>query len=103
MLVFRMQVVALRTLKRFWSKHARAEPLLRDWHFVVRNAEWRTPQDVKTSFGNTVDFVADNRAIFDIGGNNYRIVAHISYKYKSVLVKFIGTHKEYDKINPETI
>jgi mRNA interferase HigB len=50
-----------------------------------------------------VDFVADNRVIFDIGGNKYRLVAHIAYSFKRVLVKFVGTHSEYDRIDPETI
>jgi mRNA interferase HigB len=50
-----------------------------------------------------VDFVADNRVIFDLGGNKYRLVVHVAYRHKRVLVKFIGTHQEYDKINPETV
>ena len=54
-------------------------------------------------FGTTVDFVADNRIVFDIGGNNYRLVVHVAYAYKRVLVKFIGTHAQYDKIDPETV
>ena len=54
-------------------------------------------------FGATVDFVGDNRAIFDLGGNKYRLVVHIAYRHKRVLVKFIGTHAEYDKVDPETV
>ncbi len=52
---------------------------------------------------NSVDFVGDNRVIFDIGGNKYRLVAHVSYAYRRVLVKFIGTHAQYDRINPEIV
>jgi len=54
-------------------------------------------------FGSTVDFVGDNRIIFDIGGNKYRLIVHVAYSYKRVLVKFIGTHADYDKIDPETV
>ena len=54
-------------------------------------------------FGANVDFIADNRAIFDIWGNKYRLVAHISYPYGRVLVKFIGTHAEYDAIDPRNV
>ena len=54
-------------------------------------------------FGGAVDFVSDNRAIFDIGGNKYRLIVHVSYRYKRVLVKFVGTHAEYDDIDPETV
>jgi mRNA interferase HigB len=51
----------------------------------------------------TVDFVGDNRLIFDIGGKRYRLIVHVSYTYKRVLVKFVGTHAEYDGIDPETV
>jgi mRNA interferase HigB len=54
-------------------------------------------------FGTNVDFVGDNRVIFDIGGNKYRLILHVAYRFKSALVKFIGTHDEYDKIDPETV
>ncbi len=52
---------------------------------------------------NSVDFVADNRVIFDIGGDKFRLIARVSYKYRRVLVKFVGTHAQYDRINPETV
>ncbi len=50
-----------------------------------------------------MDFIGDNRVIFDIGGNKYRIIIHVAYAYKTILIKFVGTYKEYDEINPETI
>ena len=58
---------------------------------------------MKAMFGGTVDFVGDNRVIFDIGGNKYRLVAHLAYPFKRVLIKFVGTHKDYDKIDPEMV
>lgn len=58
---------------------------------------------MKAEFGATVDFVADNRLIFDVAGNRYRVIVHVAYAYKRVLIKFIGTHAEYDRINPETV
>jgi mRNA interferase HigB len=51
----------------------------------------------------TVDFVGDNRVIFDLGGNKYRLIVHVSNAYGRVLVKFVGTHTEYDRIDPETV
>jgi len=98
-----MQIIAKSTLKQFWERHAQAETPLRTWHTIVRKAEWTGPADVKEMFGATVDFVSDNRIIFDISGNKYRLIVHVAYPYKRVLIKFIGTHKEYDKINPETV
>jgi mRNA-degrading endonuclease HigB of HigAB toxin-antitoxin module len=58
---------------------------------------------LKRQFGTTVDFVGDNRLIFDLGGNKYRLIVHVSYTFSRVLVKFVGTHAEYDRINPETV
>jgi len=97
-----VNVVAKRTLQEFWTLHPQAKGPLTSWYHHAKAADWRTPQDVRNDF-RTVDFVGDNRVIFDVGGNNYRLVARISYPFKQVLVKFIGTHKEYDKIDPETV
>jgi mRNA interferase HigB len=98
-----MQVIALRTLKQFWALHDQAEVPLRAWYATASAAVWNTPQDIKTEFGARVDFIGDNRVIFDIGGNRFRLIVHVSYTYKRILVKFIGTHKEYDRINPEIV
>ena len=98
-----MQIVALRTLKQFWHLHPTAEMPLRNWYANVSQAIWETPHDVKAAYGASVDFVGGNRIIFDIGGNKYRLIVHVSYLYKRVLVKFIGTHKDYDRIDPETV
>ena len=98
-----MQVVARRTLRVFWERYKRAESPLKAWHSLVAAARWRTPQDVKEMFGATVDFVGDNRVIFDIGGNKYRLVAHVSCEFRRVLIKFVGTHGEYDRIDPQNV
>lgn len=98
-----MQIIALRTLKQFWVRHPQAETPLRAWHSTVRQAMWQGPADVKRAFGTSVDFVADNRVIFDLAGNRYRLIAHVSYRFKRVLVKFVGTHADYDRIDPETL
>ena len=58
---------------------------------------------MKFAFGTAVDFIGDNRVIFDIAGNHYRLIVHVAYPYKRVLIKFIGTHAEYDSIDPETV
>jgi len=98
-----MQVIALRRLRQFWADHPQAETPLRTWYATATMANWRTPQDIKNDFGANVDFVGDNRVIFDIGGNKYRLIVHVSYVYNRVLVKFIGTHASYDRIDPETV
>jgi mRNA interferase HigB len=98
-----MQVIALRTLKKFWERHPPAERPIRTWFAQVSGTRWLGPADVKAQFGTTVDFVGDNRLIFDLGGNKYRLVVHVSYTYGRILVKFIGTHADYDRIDPETV
>src|SRR6202035_1145315 len=70
---------------------------------IAAKAHWANPAEIKRQFGGTVDFVGDNRVIFDLGGNKYRLIAHVSYTFGRVLVKFIGTHAEYDRIDPETV
>lgn len=98
-----VQIIARKALKDFWARHNQAEAPLTAWYVAVSRADWKSPRDVKAMFGTNVDFVGDNRAVFDIGGNKYRLVVHIAYKYHRVLIKFVGTHKEYDKIEVEKI
>lgn len=98
-----MQIVALRTLRQFWARHPQAEGPIRAWYGVASRSVWASPADIKREFGTTVDFIADNRVVFNLGGNKYRLVVHASYRFKRALVKFIGTHAEYDRINAETI
>jgi mRNA interferase HigB len=98
-----MQIIAKRYLREFWAIHDQAEAPLKAWYALVDKANWLGPQDVKDGFGGTVDFVGDNRIIFDIGGNKYRLIVHVAYRFKRVLIKFVGTHEEYNRINPETV
>lgn len=98
-----MQVIARKALREFWTKHNQTEAPMTAWYSAVARADWTGPRDVKAQFGTTVDFVGDNRVIFDIAGNKYRIVIHAAYAFKRVLIKFVGTHKEYDRIDPEKV
>ena len=96
-------MLSKKTLREFWLVHPQAETPLRAWYDQVDKATWKTPHDVRAMFGS-VDFVGDNRAIFNIGGNKYRLIVRILYDpYYRVMVKFVGTHDEYDKIDPETV
>jgi mRNA interferase HigB len=94
-----VQIIAKRTLKQFWDIHNQAQAPLRAWYATVSRADWAGPAEVKADFGASVDFVADSRLVFDIAGNKYRLVVHVAYPFKRVLVKVVGTHAEYDKIN----
>ena len=98
-----MQIIAKRTLRLFWEQHPQARTPLQVWHATVSRSAWNSPADVKAQFGATVDFVADNRVIFDISGNKFRLVARIAYSHKRVLIKFVGTHAEYDRIDAGSV
>lgn len=98
-----MQIIAKSRLRDFWETHPQARKPLAEWYRLVNAARWETPSDVKAMFGAAVDFVGDNRIIFDIAGNKYRLVVHVAYPYQRVLIKFVGSHVDYDRINAETI
>jgi len=99
-----MRIIAVGTLKAFWEQppHRDAEQPLRAWVHVVRAASWSDPPAVKRSF-NSADILRDGRAVFDIGGNKYRLVAWINYDFGVVYVRFIGTHCAYDRIDAQSI
>ncbi len=99
-----MRIIARSTLKAFYQQpgHQGAERAIETLVAVTRVAAWKTPIDVKADFGQT-DILPDGRVIFDLGGNKYRLVAWINYRKELVLIKFIGTHEEYDRIDPKTV
>ena len=99
-----MRVIARRSLRQFWEKSGRedAKTPLEMWHDEVVKANWHTPHDIKQQFGNA-SICGNNRVVFNIAGNKYRLVAEMQYRAGIVWVKFIGTHAEYDKINVETV
>ena len=99
-----MRIIAIGTLKEFWSAPggADAENPLRAWVHIVKAAEWSRPNDVKKMFGSA-DLLSNGRVVFNIGGNKYRLVVAIHYRGKRIYVRFIGTHKEYDRIDANKI
>ena len=97
-----MNVIAKRTLIQFYEKHPQARVPLEVWHANARKALWEIPEDIKNEY-STASFLRDNRVVFNIKGNDFRLVVHIDYKRKIVRIKFIGTHAEYDKIHAEEI
>jgi mRNA interferase HigB len=98
-----MRIVARGTLVKFWTAHADAKRPLEAWFQVCRKAEWATTREIKTAFGANVDFLPNNRAVFDIGGNKYRLVVVALLRRKAFYIRFVGTHAEYDKIDAKTI
>ena len=97
-----MRIIAIKKLKGFWLKHPDAEQALRAWYKETEVADWKKPNDI-TRYYRTASILASNRVVFNIKGNDYRLITTINYDYKIVYIRFIGTHKEYDRINAEDI
>lgn len=92
-----MRIVTYKRIVKFSEKHAKAETPLNFWYHTVKSKEWNNLNDIKETF-NSVDYVGNNRYVFNIKGNDYRLIAIISFNAKKVYIRFIGTHSEYDKI-----
>ena len=97
-----MRVVTPRRLKEYSEKEPSSKIPLLHWYYIVKSANWNNINDIKNDF-RTVDYVGNNRYVFDIKGNDYRLVAIVILASKKVYIRFIGTHKEYDKINAKEI
>ena len=97
-----MHVISRRKLSQFWESHKEAEDALKEWFKEAEHSKWRTTSDIKARYG-TADFLKENRVVFNIKGNRFRLVAKIEYKAQVVLIRFVGTHAEYSKIDAETI
>ncbi len=93
-----MRVIALNTLRQFWESHTNARSSIQAWYDHAKHANWNSPNDLAREFGQDV-ILPDNRAVFKIKGNDYRLVVRINYSQHAVYIRFIGTHSEYDKID----
>ena len=89
-------------MREFWEKHADCEQQLKSWFRESQKAEWKNPNEIKTEYPSA-SILAENKVVFNIIGNNYRIVVKINYEHEMVWIRFVGTHAEYDKINANTI
>ena len=97
-----MNVIKRKKLADFWTKHPGSEGALKAWYKEATKSEWQGPADIKKRYCSA-DFLKDNRVVFNICGNNYRLVVKIAYKAKIVYIRFINTHAEYSKIDAEKI
>jgi len=97
-----MRIVTFLKIKEFSEKHSSSNVALRDWFIKAKRSEWKTLNDVKQTF-NSVDYVGNNRFVFNIKGNDYRLVAIIIFASSKVYIRFIGTHSNYDKIDCSNI
>ncbi|MEA3640854.1 MAG: type II toxin-antitoxin system HigB family toxin [Lamprobacter sp.] len=97
-----MRIIAISHLKAFWEQYPDAEQPLLAWTEEVKKAAWRSPSDIKEKYRNA-SILKNRRVVFNIKGNDYRLVVAIAYRHGAIYVKFIGTHRQYDAIDAETV
>jgi mRNA interferase HigB len=97
-----MRIVAVATLKRFWARHPAAEQPLKAWYDEARHAKWSTPQDIKDRYASA-SFIGKNRVVFNIKGNDYRLIVAVAWHFQAVYIKFVGTHAEYNRVDARTV
>lgn len=99
-----MRVIAKRALREFWEQpvNGDSERPLTEWYNMMHGASWETPQEVKADI-RTASILKGGRAVFNIGGNKYRVIIAIRYDKQIAWVRFVGTHAQYDKVDAETI
>jgi mRNA interferase HigB len=99
-----LRIIKVKTLSLFWStpEFGDSEEPVKSWYVIAKNADWAKPQDVKSQFGNA-SIVKGNRVIFNIAGNKYRLIVKFNYEYRVGYIRFVGTHRQYDAIDAETI
>ena len=99
-----MHVISRKKLIEFYEQPGQqdAKGQFEAWYFEAKHAQWESPADVKAQYGSA-SVIGDNRVVFNIAGNKYRLIVRINYNSKTVFVRFVGTHQEYDKIDAEVI
>ncbi|MDB5003112.1 MAG: hypothetical protein JWQ34_1337 [Mucilaginibacter sp.] len=97
-----MRVIAKSTLREFWEKHSDCEQQLKSWYQEASRANWRNSNEIKTEYPSA-SILQDNRIVFNIKGNNYRLIIRINFAYQMIWIRFVGTHSEYDKIDANKI
>lgn len=96
------RILAKGTLREFWERHPEAEHHLKVWYDDVLAATWKSPAEVKRHYA-TASVLKNGRIVFNIRGNSFRLVAHFDFERQAVYIRFIGSHKEYDKIDANSI
>ena len=97
-----MRVIAVSTLRAFWGRYPDAEQPLKAWYEEATSSTWTQPADINAQY-RSATVLKNGRVVFNIKDNDYRLIVAIAYKLQIVYVKFVGTHKEYDAVDAETV
>jgi mRNA interferase HigB len=99
-----MRIITRSTLRDFWEEHTDCEQALKTWFQIAKTTTWQTPEDIRQLYPNSkLSFLRNNRIVFGIKGNTYRLIVKVEYEKQFVFIRFIGTYAEYDSINANTI
>jgi len=96
------RIFAKSTLKEYWETHPDSEQYLKTWYDTAMSSNWKTPNDVKQTYANA-SILKDNRIVFNIKGNSFRLVTKFNFEKQWIFIRFIGTHAEYDEIDADNI
>lgn len=97
-----MRVIAKKVLREFWTKHSDCEQQLKSWYREAETSGWKNMNDIKREYPSA-SILKENRVVFNIKGNTYRLIVKINFHYQIMWIRFIGTHREYDKIDANRI
>lgn len=97
-----LRAIAKKVLRDFWTKHPDCEQQLKSWYKEAEDATWKSPNEIKREYPSA-SILEDNRIVFNVKGNNYRLIIKINYHYQMIWIRFIGTHSEYDRIDATKI
>ena len=101
-MIHSMRIMSRKTLREFWDQYPGARQPLQSWHDDAKHAEWRSPADIKNVYRNA-SFLDNNRVVFNIKGNDYRLIVAVQCAHGIQYIRFVGTHREYDRIDAATV
>ncbi|MFO7843217.1 MAG: type II toxin-antitoxin system HigB family toxin [Bacteroidales bacterium] len=96
------RIFAKSTLRKFWEKHPDSEQYLKTWYEIAIRSNWKSPNDVKQSYAHA-SILRNGRVVFNIKGNDYRLVVKFRFDKQLAFIRFVGTHEEYNKIDANKI
>ena len=99
-----LRIISLRTIRKFWqeTEHTDSEQPLKSWYAIAKHADWGRPQDIRDQFGSA-SIIGNNRVVFNIAGNKYRLIVKFNYPQRIGYIRFVGTHAQYDAVKVETV
>lgn len=95
-------IFAKSTLREFWEKYPDSEQYLKTWYHIAIHAEWKSPNEIKSTYANA-SILKNGRVVFNIKGNDYRLIVKFNFQKQWAFIRFIGTHKEYDRVDADLI